>query len=786
MTKTVFILVLSIYTITSFSQISVLNGYVVDKKTGEAIIGANITDLTTHTGTTSNKFGFFSLSVLKNENHTLQFSYIGYDARTISFNLNTDTIFTIEMSSSNTELKEVLVFAAKNTEEKAEIGRINIPLSTIRTLPSITGEPDILKAYQLMPGIQMGAENNNGLYVRGGSPDQNLILLDDVTLYNVSHLGGFFSVFDPSMVKSIDLYKGGFPARYGGRLSSVVDVRNKDGNLYKSNGEIALGLISSKVFLEGPIKKGESSYAFSFRNCNFGAYSYLYNILKGIKYTEGYYFYDINFKANLKLSQSDRLFLSFYSGEDNIYYKEKKAKNDLTNIEYSGLSELKWGNTAGSVRWLHIFKNGIFNNTTLAFTNYNYVNRSQSSAEYLIDNSKITDYYRIKSGIDDFQIKNDAEIPFENLTFRFGALAGSHSHIPGVVSYSQTTSETKPDSVATNSSVRLKSVDVYGYAEFEYKLTDKFSANTGLRTGLYIADNTAFPVLEPRVVLNYLFLPSYSIKASYSKMHQNIHLLTNSNGGLPTDVWVPSTKTIKPQSSNQLSIGFAHTTKKNYELNVELYTKKIKNLIDYKAGTVLYNNLQNWEQKVETGGIGDVKGLELLFQKKTGTLTGWIGYTLSSNTRIFENLNNGKEYPYTYDQTHNISIVGNYKITENITFSATWVYHTGNCITLPSAKYQLYNYDYNNPMNKYLYTDVEIYTDKNGYRLPDYHRLDISLNRSKQLEKGIRNWSINIFNAYNRQNASYVFYKKSKDDRVGLYQGSFFPILLNITYSYKW
>jgi hypothetical protein len=690
------------------------------------------------------------------------------------------------MNATTTNLNEVVVLADKKLEEKAEIGRVNIPMSTVRTLPSITGEPDILKAYQLMPGVQMGAENNDGLYVRGGSPDQNLFLLDDVPLYNVSHLGGFFSVFDPSMVKSVDLYKGGFPARYGGRISSVVDVRSKDGNLYESKGEIALGLISGKIFLEGPLKKGESSYALSYRNCNFGIYSYLYNLSQGLNYTEGYYFNDINFKTNLKLSQSDRLFVGFYTGEDNIYYKEKDTKVEIVNIKYSGQSELKWGNTAGSVRWLHVFNDGIFDNTTLAYTNYRYINQSQSSAVSLTDNSKISDDYQNQSGTDDFQIKNDAEIPFDNLTIRFGIAAGSHSYIPGLVTYSQTTSTSSSDSSASGSSIRLNAVDLYGYTEFDYKISDKLSTNAGFRTGFYAVNNTSFPVFEPRVVLNYLFLPSFSIKGSYSNMHQNIHLLTNSNGGLPTDIWVPSTKNIKPESSDQFSVGFAHTTAKDYELSIELYSKKIHNLIEYKEGILLYNGSQNWQEKLETGGTGNVKGIELLIRKMKGRLTGWIGYTLSSNTRKFENLNQGKEFPYVYDQTHNFSIVGNFKITDKVTLSATWVYHTGNCVTLPSANYQLYNYDYYDSTNKNRYTEVEIYSDKNGYRLPDYHRLDIGLNRSKQLKKGIRNWSINVYNAYNQQNAYYLFYKKADDGTVKLYQRSFFPILLNASYSYSW
>jgi hypothetical protein len=764
-----------------------MNGYIVDKKSGEAIIGVNVYDYNLKVGCTTNKFGYYSLIINKNINYNFQFSCISYDSKNYSIKLVTDTILNIELQNATTNLSEVIVSAQRKLEERTELGKINIPLSTIRTLPSITGEPDILKAYQLMPGVQMGSEGNNGLYVRGGTPDQNLFLLDDVPLYNVSHLGGFFSVFDPSMVKSVDLYKGGFPARYGGRISSVVDVRNKEGNLYNTKGEIAVGLISSKFFIEGPIKKGESSYAFSYRNCNFGIYSYLYKLIENSSSVSGYYFNDINFKANLKISQSDRLFLSFYTGEDNIYSKDKGTDVKSTKSKYSGLSEVKWGNTAGSIRWLHLLKNGIFNNTTIAYTHYNYLNHLQSIVENLTDKSNTTDDFQIRSGANDLLFKNDTEIPLENLTIRLGITGSSHSYIPSLVTYSQKLNAIATDTTSSpDTQLQLQAADIYGYAEFEYKLTDKLSTNAGFRTGAYFVKNTSFPVFEPRIVVNYMFLPSYSLKASYSNMHQNIHLLTNSNAGLPSDIWVPSTANIKPESSDQFSVGFAHTTKKNYEMSIELYTKRIQNLIEYKEGVLLYNGSQNWQEKVETGGIGNIKGFEVLIRKLNGKLTGWIGYTLSSNTRKFTNLNNGNEFPFTYDQTHNLSIVGNYKLTENLTLSAIWVYHTGNCVTLASSKYQLYNYDYSGYTYKNYYTDVQVYTEKNGYRLPDYHRLDIGLNRTKQLKKGIRNWSINIYNAYNHQNAYYVFYKKKEDGTIKLFQRSFFPILLNIGYSYKW
>jgi len=666
MKRYIILVLLFAFTLISYSQKIVCNGYVIDKKSGEAIIGANIFDLNTKIGTVTNKFGFFSLFLNEQTQYNLQVSFIGYNSQNLSVKLKSDTILNVELQTATNNLNEVVIKAQRNLEERAEMGKINIPLSTIKTLPSITGEPDILKAFQLMPGIQMGSEGNNGLFVRGGTPDQNLFLLDDVPLYNVSHIGGFFSVFDPSMVKSVDLYKAGFPARYGGRISSVVDIRNKEGNLYQTKGEIAVGLISSKFFIEGPIKKGESSYAFSYRNCNFGIYSYLYKLKERLSTLAGYYFNDINFKANLKLSPTDRLFVSFYTGEDNIYATDDGTIVKSANMKYTGLSELKWGNTAGSVRWLHLLKNGIFNNTTLAYTRYNYINHLQSSAESLSDNSKTTDNFQILSGTNDLLFKNDTEIPLNNLTLRMGLAAGNHSFIPSLVSYSQKGATLANYSASTSDSqLRLHALDIYGYAEFDYKLGDKFSTNAGFRIGSYFVNNTTFPVFEPRIVLNYLFLPSYSVKATYSNMHQNIHLLTNSNGGLPSDIWVPSTTLIKPESSDQFSIGIAHTTSQNYEMSIEIYRKKIQNLIEYKEGTLLYNGSHNWQEKLETGGTGNVKGIEFLVRKMKGRLTGWVGYTLSSNTRKFENLNNGEEFPFIYDQTHNISIVGNFEINDN-------------------------------------------------------------------------------------------------------------------------
>jgi hypothetical protein len=777
--KCFFLIFLLLIQINLNAQLITIRGYIVDSVSGEAVIGANIMNIQLSKGTSSNLFGYFSMRVNANEVNSVRISYIGYKTLETNLQFQMDTLITFYMEPLAETLKEFDVIAHKKIEERVEVGKMTFPVSTIINLPSITGEPDIMKAFQLMPGVQMGAENTNGLFVRGGAADQNLFLLDDVPLYNVNHLGGFFSVFDPSMLKSVDLFKGGFPARYGGRVSSVMDIRTKDGNLNKKAGEIALGLISAKLFLEGPIKSGKSSYALSYRYCNFGIYSYLMNKMQGVNYTQGYHFFDFNLKANFFLTATDRLFVGVYSGDDNVYYREKDTKIERTNLVYSGKSEIKWGNTAASMRWLHIFEGGVFNNTTLYFSKYNYRNYAETKTTDQKSKLSLIDFYQAKSGVTDLGFKNDAEVPLNNSMLRFGTALTGHHFIPGEINYSNSLSE----SGNSSSILTMNAFSFAGYAEIEFSLLKNLKINSGLRAGLYSVEKSIFPLLEPRLIANYLILPTLAIKSSYNRMQQHIHLLSNSNGGLPTDIWIPSVGNVKPMQANQISFGIAHTTPANYEFSIEIYAKKMSNLIDYQEGLLAYKNIQNMDKAIETGGKGNARGIEFLLQKKSGNLTGWIAYTFSSNTRQFENINQGKPYPYMYDQPHNISITGNYKITNSITLSAVWLYHTGNRITLPTAKYQIIDYQ---TADKQYYSEVEIYSSKNGFQLPDYHRLDLSANFTRKFSKGERKWSVNVYNAYNRQNAYYLFYKKDGDGTTMLYQRSFFPILLNASYGYRW
>jgi outer membrane receptor protein involved in Fe transport len=772
------------------AQKIVVSGYVVDESSGEYLIGASIYNTSSQTGSITNKYGFFNIKAEAGNPCCLHTSYVGYTPNEVCFNPVSDTLVKIKILAG-TYLEEVQVLAThkEKLEQRTEISKVEIPLKQIKTLPSLTGEADILKAYQLMPGIQMGSEGNNGLFVRGGTPDQNLFLLDDVPLYNVSHLGGLFSVFDPSMVKSVDLYKGGFPARYGGRISSVVDVRNKDGNLTERHGEAGLGIFLSKLFLEGPIVKDKASYALSVRRCNLDIYSFLGGRLLGNTDIPGYTFYDINLKTNYILSNKDRLFLSFYQGNDKFFFQMKeKVQVALDEYEYIAKHNTTWGNRILNLRWFHIIKDKFFNNTTLSYSRYQYINYNISEKKDLPEkNTSLFDEYQFLSNVQDVLIKSEMEVPLNKSTLRFGASYTKHFFNPGSVSYTQRVVMEQLDTVLNSPEpeLNLTADELAGYVEYTWNIKEKLSGNMGVRTDYYNVNNKGFASVEPRILLNYLMLKNFSLKASYCTMQQNLHLLSNSNAGLPSDLWIPSTELIGPEKSQQLAIGLAHTTKNNLEISLEGYIKKLNNLIEYKEGVLIYGSSLTWDEKIETNGTGTIKGVELLIQRTEGRLTGWVGYTLSKNERQFSNLNQGRKFPYLYDQRHAIAVVVNYDLNKKISFSGTWVYHTGQAITLPTGKYELINVNYTDSYSgdRSIINDVHIYSEKNGYRMPDYHRLDLGFNFTKPKKRGISKWSLGIYNVYNRQNAYYLYFRK-KDGQIHLYQQSIFPILVNFGYSF--
>lgn len=759
-----------------------LSGFIVDLETGEPLIGATILNVNTLQGCVSNNFGYFNMP-LPQKDVELKFSYVGYNSQILKVDANNDSLLQIRLIPGNT-LAEIKVKAKQHIEDLPEMGKLEIPMDQIKNLPTVTGEPDLLKAFQLMPGVQGGAEMNNGLFVRGGTPDQNLFLLDDVPLYNVSHLGGLYSVFDPSMVKSIAFYKGGFPARYGGRNSAVIDVRNKEGNNAKMSGEIGFSLMLSKIFLEGPLKEGKSTYAVSVRRSNIDIYSYLYGMISNRDYFVGYTFYDINGKTNLYLSPTDRLIINLYNGRDSYHAKGNPRKSEVGEYEYQSKFRQKWGNSVVSARWQHIQKNHIFRNITLAYTKYHYSDNVETETLYKVDNSESSDFYNVSSGVRNLISKVDYEIPIGLQQIKTGLGFEHQRYNPTSISYANTYSVSGSEEQEVELKNPLYANLWYAYGEYIF-FHKNISGNVGMRLNAFTVPQKSFYSFQPRFVFNYKVANHTSIKASGGKMQQNIHLITNSNIGLPRDIWIPSTKNIYPESSVQFALGVAHTHNDKIEVTIEAYQKWMKNLVGYKEGVLLYSENGNWDEKITTGGVGNIKGIETLIQKKQGRLTGWIGYTLSKNTREFEDVNSGKPYAFKYDQRHDFSIVSNYQINKKWSFSATWVYRAGHAITLPSGKYTIHTPNYHNvDGNLQEFTEIHLYTEKNGYRMPNYHRLDIGWSHTKKKLKGTAIWNWGIYNVYNRQNAYYLFFK-TKDGVVKLYQQSVFPIFINFGYTYQ-
>lgn len=807
----VILLILFLLITVSNAQTVHINGYIEDEHTGERLIGANIVNIDNSAGSVSNKYGYYNLSVSKNVPCHITFTYIGYKPYSIMLTCKNDTTINIKLTA-NLEIEEVVINAGKTEkiEDQYDMSKSSIPIKDLRLLPSTIGEPDVLRAYQLIPGIQGGQEGTNGLYVRGGTPDQNLFLLDDVPLYNVSHLGGFVSVFDVSMLKSIDLYKGGFPARYNGRLSSIVDIRMKDGNMKDFSGEFGIGIVLTKLMIETPLKKDTSSLAFSFRRCNFDLLSYAKSFLiPDPQYPDdryGYTFHDLNFKWNYKISAKNRVYLSAYLGNDFIRFKsvQESTFDDIENITKG---RIKWGNIMLSTRWNHIYNYRLFHNFTLATTRYKYKNLYKSETNSKTEEDiNYWDEYVFSSGISDIIAKLDFEYHQGKFLFRFGTSGIVHQYKPATASYTQGYFEPETGDTVINSPVQsttLNALEGNSYLELETEITRKLKTNTGINLGIYTSNGKNYLTPQPRFLFNYLIVPSISLKGSYCQMVQYAHLLTNSGAGLPTDLWIPSTASIKPEKSKQFALGIAHTDKYNIEYSIEVFYKNMTSLIEYKAGTIIFDNADNFTEKIELDGIGITKGIELLIQKTTGKISGWIGYTLSKSDRTFKGLNNGNSFPFKYDRRHCFSIVSNWKINQRVNLSATWVYNTGHALTLPVSKYKI-NFpggsDSDNPTYPDFQPNVHIYNGKNSYRMPPYHRLDIGLNFTKPVKKGLRTVSVGVYNVYNNQNAYFVYFKQapmkvtededgtphfSRSDKLELYQMTLMPVFPYFSYSLK-
>lgn len=747
-----------------WAQQVTISGYVTEKKSGERLIGATVFIPEKNIGTATNAFGFYSIT-MQADDIKLKASYIGYATFSQDISLKQNTTLNIELESAK-EMKEVVITGKKDAiQERTQMSTIDLPIQTIKSLPAFLGEVDVLKAIQLLPGVQAGNEGSSGFYVRGGGPDQNLILLDGVPVYNASHLFGFFSVFNADAIRSVELVKGGFPARYGGRLSSVLDINMKEGNKNKLHGEGGIGLIASRLTLEGPIQKGKSSFMISGRRTYYDiiAKPFIRGNFKG-----GYYFYDLNGKVNFKLTKKDHLYISGYLGDDKFYAKQKQE--DGSSLSSSFNTDLKWGNITTVARWNHQYNNKLFGNLTAYYSQYRFIVSTQTKSTFSGSNDEF--YLKYSSGINDKAVKYDFDyIPHPNHYVKAGVGYVNHTYKPGAQQTRVAAAGFKQDTTIATKDINAGEIDAY--IEDDIKISSKLKANLGVHWTGFMVQDKFYHSIQPRVAARYLINDKLSAKASFVQMNQFIHLLTNSSIGLPTDLWVPVTARVPMQKSYQGAAGLAYTHFTGIEVSLEGYYKTMDNVLEYKEGASFFNPGSNWEDKVEIGK-GKSYGGELFFQKKKGRVTGLMGYTLSWTKRQFDNLNGGKEFPYRYDRRHDFKIAAIYELAKNVEVSAEWIYGTGNAITLPVGYYT-------GPDG----SNVQVYGERNGYRMPSYHRADVSIKFSKQRKNWERAWVISAYNVYNRRNPFYIYSSTNSQGNAVFKQMSLFPIIPSISYQFK-
>ncbi|RPH33300.1 MAG: TonB-dependent receptor [Bacteroidales bacterium] len=746
-----------------------LSGYLKDKKNGEMLIGATVYVKELNTGTTSNVYGFYSLS-LPQGSYNLTFSYIGYTSRDESIDLQSNITLDVELESQSIEIEAVVITSKKRDENltRSQTSMIKMDPKAIRSLPILMGESDILKSIQMMPGVQSVSEGSSGFSVRGGSADHNLLLLDEAPIFNAGHLMGFFSVFNSDAIKDATLYKGDIPASNGGRLSSLLDIRMKDGNKKEFKGEGGIGIIASRLTLEGPLKKDKGSFIVSARR----TYADMFLALSpdtGIRNNK-LYFFDLNTKLNYEINSKNRLFLSGYFGRD-VY----GFGNDF---------KMSWGNATVTARWNHLFSSKLFSNLTFIYSNYNYdlgFNKTKPKFDWT-------------SSLNNFGLKYDFTYYHSTKsTLRYGVQSTVQDIQPGKFSVKGENSEYK---VPNN-----KMLEYAAYFQHEQKFWDKLSVNYGLRLSMFqnIGKATVYRLenfkvvdtitynknkifntyigLEPRFSASYMLNQSSSVKASYSRTRQYVQLASNSIGGSPLDVWFPASQYVKPQVSDQVGIGYFRNLSDNkYEFSVESFYKWMNNQIDFddNADLVLNNQLE----KELRFGKAHSYGLELLFKKNEGRFTGWVSYTFSRALRKFPDINDGKQYNANYDKPHNLTIALNYNITNRVILSANWVYTSGAPITYPTMRFPHGN------------ANLPIYGDKNANRLPDYHRLDLAMTIKNRVRAGRRwqgEWNFSVYNAYNYANAYSVYFETDKKDKdkIRAYKMIMFRIVPSVTYNFK-
>ncbi len=767
--KHLLLLVLLVPSLAYSQKTYTISGKISDSETGEDLIGVSVLAPEIVKGVASNSYGFFSLT-LPAGTYLIRFSYLGYNSEERDIILDENFIYDVELKPTVLDIDEIIVSSERDDRNISgtETGLEILNLKKIASIPVIFGEKDLLKTIQLLPGISTGSESSTGLNVRGGSTGQNLIILDEAPVYGSSHLAGFFSVFNSDAIKDVTIYKGGVPASYGERASSVIDIKMKEGNNKSFSMSGGIGLVSSQLTVEAPLIKDRMSFILSARR------TYADLIAKAIlpedllRNDMQFYFYDANAKLNYTINQNNRIFLSGFFGKDVFSLGSDIGTN--------------WGNATGTLRWNHIANKRLYLRSSLIYSRYSY--------GFIFGQTSL----RLKTGIEDIIFKEDATLYVNpDNTLKFGVKATYHYFKPGELL------------VDDNFNLGMaagekRAIQAAFYIQNEQNITNNLTANYGVRVSGFSqigpgwfynyldqrepVDSSYFDKgkivdlnisIEPRVAVNYRFNQESSLKLSYNRMSQYLHLLSNTTSGSPADVWIPTSNNLKPVFVDHISAGFFRNFMENsVETSVEIYYKSINNTVDYKDGADIIFD-KHVESQLVTG-IGRSYGIEFYAEKKTGNLNGWISYTLSRTENKIEGINKYKWYPVRYDKTHDLSIVTTYKLSNRLNISCIWVYSTGNAVTFPSGKYIIDN----NP--------VPLYTERNGYRMPSYHRLDMSLTLNSKKDRRFKSsWDLSVYNLYNRYNAYMITFRESEtvQGETEAVQLSLFGIIPSLTWKFK-
>lgn len=766
----IFVLLYLFYSPVFAQQRYTVSGTIRDKKTGEALIGVSVSvKERPGAGVMSNAYGFYAIS-LPEGNYTFIVTSAGYEPMQQAIALNSDQTLAIRLTTSSSQLKDVVVTAESASRRRTTMGIEKINMKEMKKLPVVAGERDVLKTIQLLPGVKNATEGSAGFYVRGGGADQNLILLDEASVYNASHLMGFFSVFNADAIKDVTLYKGNMPAEYGGRLASVLDIKMKDGNDQQFSAEGGIGLIASRLSVQGPIKKNKSSFIISGRR----TYADLFLGLSGKENLKNskLYFYDLNAKANYRFNDNNTLFVSGYFGRDRFLMAD--------------MIDMDWGNSTATIRWNHTFSTRLFSNTSLIYSNYNYTTSEVYGGNKQRNTSRIADH----------NLKQDfTYYPRNNHNIRFGLNTNYHTITPGILTTENGRQEAqlrlkryawenavyfshqlKPgNNISIDYGLRGSAFSITGPGDF---LTNQTAAGTPAFDTLSYNDRKIIKTYfnaEPRVFVTYHITPGSTVKAAYTRAAQNLHLISSLSVAQPTDLWIPSSLLVKPELSDQFSLGYFRQLWNNaYELSVETYYKKLQHQIDYKEGAQLALNSSVEPELVF--GRGRAFGAEFLLRKKHGQLTGWIGYTLSRTERQFDAINNGNWFPSRQDRTHDITIVTMYELSPKWSLSANWVYYTGNAVTFPSGKYIV-----DGRVTSY-------YTDRNASRMPNYHRLDLGATwQRRKKDRFESSWTFSVYNVYAQQNPFIITFRKSPSNpnSTEAVKLSIFSLVPAFTYNFK-